>query len=80
MYKAQICEIINSLYKADISNELNYEESLESFGIDSIKYITILINIEEKYRITFDDNLLCLNSLKTIKNINEQLELLLNRG
>lgn len=64
------CSVDKSMTSEDIND---YTDLLTDFGYDSISIITLIIRIEEKYSIHFDDDLLLLDYIKNYKWLKEYL-------
>ena len=59
----------------DIAN-LKPEDSLLDYGITSINYIRIIVEIEQEYGIEFDDDDL---SIETLKTLNDLVDYIIDR-
>ncbi|MBH0357132.1 acyl carrier protein [Bacillus toyonensis] len=51
--------------------ELSQEEDLTMVGLDSIKSIELIVELEAEFNIVFEDNELLLDNFKTINLITE---------
>jgi len=66
MLENGITKIIENIIGIEIGESQLYME-LELTGINSIKFIQIIVDIEEKYKVEFDDDLLLdYTSFKTL--------------
>ena len=66
--KDNIIEVISSLSVLD-SNEIKEEDSLISIGIDSLKTVNLILELENSFNFIFNDSDLDPENLKTVKNI-----------
>ena len=66
-------EVIDLAYDIALVEVLE-EDDLKEFGIDSITLVSLIVEIEMKYNITFSDNDLNPDNLTTIKNIVDMME------
>lgn len=62
----------------NIIEEIDYNEPLIFYGIDSLNYIKVLVGIEELFKIKFDDNILVYNEMTTLNNLSEAVLKLCN--
>lgn len=66
-------EVIDLAY--DVAEvEVSEDDNLKEYGIDSITLVSLIVEIEMKYNITFSDDDLNPNNLLTIKNIVDMME------
>ncbi|TKJ93372.1 phosphopantetheine attachment protein [Paenibacillus sp. CFBP13512] len=67
MITNKIVQIIQSIlgYRLEISNH----QKLDSIGFNSIKYIKLIVALEEEFKITFDDDDLIYENFSTLKKI-----------
>jgi acyl carrier protein len=62
-----------------VKSILNYQDDipldadLANLGLNSIKFISLTVELEKLYNITFDDNELLYDSFSTINNIIERI-------
>lgn len=54
--------------------EISVEDTLEDLGINSLAFIRIIIEIEEKYGFEFDDEDLNYQKFKYVKDVIEYIE------
>ena len=66
-------EVIDLAYDIALVEVLE-EDDLKEFGIDSITLVSLIVEIEMKYNITFSDDDLNPNNLTTVKNIVDMME------
>ena len=66
--KDNIIDVISSLSVLD-SNEIKEEDSLISIGIDSLKTVNLVLELENSFNFIFNDSDLDPENLKTVKNI-----------
>ena len=72
--KTIILNIINKYIKV---KDNQYNIDLVKLGMDSILFVTIIIEIEEKYNIEIPPSILLLSKMNTINKINKVIENLL---
>jgi acyl carrier protein len=72
--KDQIIEVLQELVVGLADRELTDETLLSDLGIDSIKYVELLVQIEEKCDIVFDESDLGVDSLKSMGDLTALLE------
>lgn len=66
MIIAKLKEILDS-----VPSDLQLEDDLRSFGLDSLKSVQLIVELEEMLGITFDDEEIMLENFVTVKSINE---------
>lgn len=64
----KVIEIIASMSLLD-ENEITEKDLLVDIGIDSLKMVEIIMNLEDSFNITFDDFELDPENLTTVKNV-----------
>jgi len=57
-----------------VGSEIDTKDSLSEIGIDSLKKVELIINLEDELNIKFDDGDLDPGKLVTVKNILELTE------
>ena len=62
-------ELIRPMLELDESYELEDDCDLVALGLDSMKSVNLIVDIEEHFNIMFDDEELLLDNFKTISNI-----------
>lgn len=69
--KAGIIQIIFELVQNNgIDGEvIEFLDLVDDVGIDSIMFITIIVKLEEKFKITFPDDVILMNNFRRIDNI-----------
>ena len=66
-------EVIDLAY--DVAEvEVSEDDNLKEYGMDSIALVSLIVEIEMKYNITFTDDDLNPNNLTTVKNIVDMME------
>jgi len=58
----------------NMPTEINPDNELKKYGIDSITFIKIIVCIENEFKIEFDDENLDSNRLSTLNNLIEYVE------
>ncbi len=79
----EIKEILKSILDNIDINQIKEEDNLYSIGLDSLNVINLIVSIESKYNIKFDDEDIELKNWKnisTIKNIINKKLCFLDRG
>lgn len=71
----QSFEVIVSNLNAKFLNNVDLESDFSSIGLDSVTFITIVVALEEKFNIEFDDEMLLITRFPTIKSFVEYIEL-----
>lgn len=77
--KEQIVSVIASALnlETELVNGTSGDDNLSRVGVDSVNFIEIIISLEDKFNIVFDDEELLLDNLNTLnkleKVINEKL-------
>jgi acyl carrier protein len=66
-----IVEIIANVLRIDLENikKLAGEDPLNAIGMDSLNCMDIVVNIEEHFEISFDDEELLLENLNSINKL-----------
>ncbi|MGE7890633.1 acyl carrier protein [Bacillus cereus] len=84
MNETIINEIKNALIELKVLNllidEINPEKEIVYYGIQSVHFIQLIVNLETKYNIEFDDEVLHINKLSTVNKIAMYIEKKLDRG
>ncbi len=73
----QIKEMIIELIGSELAipdEEIYFDTDLTLYGLDSLNVILLIINIEEKYNISFVDEKLSMENFSTISNIFKIIE------
>ena len=63
-----VIHVINSIMGTGLSNE-NIQDNLQQIGMDSIKFIQIIVALEGKFGIEVPDEKLLINAMSTLKQI-----------
>lgn len=71
-----IIEILITIIDMDVSilNRITDNTKLSTLGLDSLKAIQLVVILEEKYQVEFNDNNLLLDNLDTISKIKDLLQ------
>jgi acyl carrier protein len=71
--KLNIINILSKILNMDhkVLLDLNEDESLRDYGLNSIRGIELIIRIEQEYGINIGDNDLIINSYDTINKIQD---------
>jgi len=72
-YKEKVIDIISELSVVS-DNEIDTKDKFSDIGVDSIKFVELILNLEDKLNIKFDDGELDPSKLITVKNILELTE------
>ncbi|WP_024831902.1 acyl carrier protein [Ruminiclostridium josui] len=69
--KEQIIAVIASALNIETEqiNSISEDENLNRIGVDSVNFIEIIINLEDKLNIVFDDEELLLDNLNTLNKL-----------
>lgn len=65
----KVLEVINQLMEENKINESNMNESLLAHNIDSLKFIQIIVLLEEAFNIEFPDDSLIMDQYATFVSI-----------
>ena len=65
----KVLEVINQLMEENKINESNMNESLLAHNIDSLKFIQIIVLLEEAFNIEFPDDSLIMDQYATFGSI-----------
>ena len=69
-------EIINLIIKTgEVSCNVGKDTILEEVDLDSITFITIIVELEKKYKIEFDDEKMLVSNYKTIGDLIEYVKM-----
>ena len=71
--KEKILEIINDIVQNETINSEQYDEDLSKFGMDSIRFIQIIISLEDVFECEVPDVNLILTQMNTINKIYDVL-------
>ena len=70
-----ICKVIAEIVQKHVEllciDESLYEKSLTEMGVDSIKFVCIIVDLEEEFKIEIPDELLLRSELDTIHRMAE---------
>lgn len=64
----EIVGVISALSYISIG-EIKYDDEFSTIGIDSLKMVELMIALEDKFEITFDDSELDPSSLKKVSDV-----------
>ena len=69
--KEQIIAVIASALNIEPEqiNSISVDENLNRVGVDSVNFIEIIISLEDKLHIVFDDEELLLDNLNTLNKL-----------
>ena len=71
--KEKILEIINDIVQNETINSEQYDEDLSNFGMGSIRFIQIIISLEDVFECEVPDVNLILTQMNTINKIYDVL-------
>lgn len=69
-------DFIESLYKNINMKDINIFDDL---GYDSIKFIQLIVRLEEYFKVEIDDDMLLIENFSTINQIKNSMEKLIER-
>ncbi|MDU4144979.1 MAG: acyl carrier protein [Clostridium sp.] len=76
-----INEKLKSLVKkaANIDSSINISinENLNNLGIDSLSFISLIVDIEYEFNIVFDDDMLLLEKFRSINDLANYIKILI---
>ena len=79
-FKEIIIYIIDEENIVEIDEDFIEKDLLNDFGFDSLNIISLIVEIEEKFNIEFDDDFLEMENMRCPKNIIEYIERKLKNG
>lgn len=65
----KIIELINNVVEQPLPENIDEDEDLGAYGLDSITLIRVFIIFEDEFSIEFDDNDVLAENMKTISKI-----------
>ncbi|MBQ8392456.1 MAG: hypothetical protein IJX51_01660 [Clostridia bacterium] len=71
-YRDQVVQVLEEMGILIESDE--YDVNLQDFIVDSIQFITFIVNVEEKLNLTFPDEYLNYDNIETLHKFCEILE------
>lgn len=74
----EILEIINPILEDEILTISDIEESLKDKGLDSIKFVLFIVELENKFQIEIPDEYLLYSKLPTIAEVHKIVNELVN--
>lgn len=82
--KTKLIELIFKDNDSSLESIIDCEEILEinifdDLGYDSIRFIELIVDIENKFQIELDDELLIMNNFSTISKIIDNISLIISR-
>jgi len=66
--EARIIQLVNSTIETDFNSE-NMEDDLGQAGMDSIKFISIVVALEEAFEIEYPDECLLITQSNTLRKL-----------
>lgn len=69
MHSMSICEIIRNTLSLDQNVPIKAETLLSELPFDSLKYIQMIVNIEDEFNVKFEDNELIQSPLTTVQSL-----------
>lgn len=72
--KEEILDIINDAIEGDAIDPEQLDDDLSELGMDSIKFIQIIVEIEEVFECEIPDSKLLITELNTIQKIFDVLQ------
>lgn len=75
-------EILNNLFLNSGVNldVLEYADLIDDFGMDSITFISLIVEVESRFNITVPDNMLLMDNFKKVDDIVAVVEQELAKG
>ena len=70
--------VISIMDKEKNKFELNYEENLFDLGMDSIKYVNLIVKLEMYYNIEFNNEIMNMTEYDSISKISEYVAKLIS--
>lgn len=70
----KIIDIIRQIFNPDINVIINVDMQLSALPIDSIRFIKLVVSLENEFNFEFDNEKLLISEFKTIKSIVEYVE------
>ena len=69
--KNKVIELISELFKSKGFNSdiIEHKNLIDDFGMDSITFITLIVDIESAFDITIPDDLLNMNHFMKVDNV-----------
>ena len=69
--KQEIIELVSELFKdQDVDIELiEYVDLSDDLGMDSLTFMTILVEVEDRFKITIPDEMLLIENFKCVDDI-----------
>ena len=58
----------------EVDKGINYEDPLILYGIDLLNYIKLLVSIEKRFNVKFDDSALSYSGMNTISELSQKVE------
>ena len=78
-YEKEIINIINkNIHLSNLTGKIDIDTNLCDLGFDSISFIRVIIEIEDKFNIEFPEENLTLSKLSTIRNLCNCLDEIIN--
>ena len=71
--KEKILDIINNAIEGDAIDPGQLDDDLSKLGVDSIKFIQIIVDIEEAFECEIPDSKLLITELNTVQKIFDTL-------
>ena len=72
-YREQICEVLEDM-GIYISDDEVEDFSLQTYILDSIQFISLIVNLEDKIGFAFPDELLQYDSIGSVSNLSQIIE------
>lgn len=76
----KVLEVINQLMEGNKINESNMNESLPAYNIDSLKFIQIIVLLEETFNIEFPDDSLIMDQYETFGSIVDMVKKIVKKN
>ena len=61
----------------DSSINISINENLNNLGIDSLSFISLIVDIEYEFNIVFDDDMLLLEKFRSINDLANYIKILI---
>lgn len=75
----RVMDIVNSVLETKLSNE-NVQDNLAQIGMDSIKFIQIVVALEESFEIEVPDEKLLITTMGTLEQMIEVVSIVLQNA
>jgi len=73
--EAMLCEITDKIVELfNVQSKLGQNDNLISIGLDSIRFVNLIVALEEMYDVSFEDDEFLVENFSTVQQIIDRIQ------